>query len=101
MPKNLISKFVFTIPNGQIISWKDIYRTNFSMPIISRMHGQFADARHFDWTNLPAVSEADILIMFRHPVERAVSKYYFSVKYPWTQKVPLRKAADQSPINFR
>ena len=48
--------------------------------------------QHFDWSFLRQFYPAHrVLIVFRHPVSRAISQFHFSRKLPWTKGMAIRR----------
>ena len=51
--------------------------SNAMRPIIKRLRGYYVGAKHFDWSYVRSIPKADVIVMLRHPVDRAVSQYYY------------------------
>ena len=62
-------------------------------PVMKKLKGVFVSAKHFDWTKEKSaknVPKSDIMLFLRHPVDRAISEFYYTKSYPWREKRPVQ-----------
>lgn len=60
-------------------------------PIIHSLRGRYVGNRHFDWSFIQKIPDADVVVMLRNPVARTISHFYFSKTKSWAIDKQLSK----------